>query len=103
MTLANLTQQAAFANAFPDPGPSSHPFGPPNLGQFNSLVARTVSPAAVSPQSNDDEGEEGGKRSSTAPSTGGRRRGGDPAAGTEEWTKKRKENHVRLEDSYDNV
>jgi len=92
-----------------DPGPSSHPRGPPNLGQLSALAVQ-ASPVSVqqSGQSHhDDGGDQSGSastskdgagspgQSSTPPVAHSRRGGRNPAIGTEEWTRQRKDNHVR--------
>jgi len=115
-TLSNLSQQASFVNAanaaaaqhaaaaagiqpgapgypgIPEPGPSSHPRGPPNLGQ--------VPPPTAGSQSNDDDdGEDGDKPSEQTPAPTGGRRGtrGGAAMGSDEWTRQRKDNHKEVE------
>ncbi|KAG6861810.1 hypothetical protein C0995_011691 [Termitomyces sp. Mi166 len=133
-TLSNLSaQQPPFPpGAFPphpgglpginDPGPSSHPRGPPNLGQL-SAVAMSASPAASAPQPpqipGQPEASEEERRAAavvaaaaaaaqvgaasevkpTAPSpTATRGRGGRSATmGSDEWTRQRKDNHKEVE------
>ncbi|KIK66214.1 hypothetical protein GYMLUDRAFT_38028 [Collybiopsis luxurians FD-317 M1] len=118
-TLSNLSQQASFVNAtnavaaqhaaavaglppgIPQPGapgfpalteagPSTHPRGPPNLGQM----------AVASPSKDEDgDGDDSEKSpSNSAPAAGGRRgaRGG-AAMGSEEWQRQRKDNHKEVE------
>ncbi|KXN83196.1 Centromere-binding protein 1 [Leucoagaricus sp. SymC.cos] len=106
-----------------DPGPSSHPRGPPNLGQL-SAVALQATPAAA--QAQRPEGSPSDERSvqqlqqaaqhvqaittntgdadkaatspgtpTTTTSAGGRRR--NPAMGSDEWTRQRKDNHKEVE------
>ncbi|EKM76629.1 hypothetical protein AGABI1DRAFT_115716 [Agaricus bisporus var. burnettii JB137-S8] len=105
-----------------DPGPSSHPRGPPNLGQL-SAVALQATPATV--QQSRPEGSPTDERtaqqlqqqvaqavqaatggspgdkppSPTSPgggsSSGSRRR--NPAMGSDEWTRQRKDNHKEVE------
>ncbi|KNZ75539.1 Centromere-binding protein 1 [Termitomyces sp. J132] len=132
-TLSNLSaQQPPFPpGAFPpphpagglpginDPGPSSHPRGPPNLGQL-SAVALSTSPAAAAPpppqipgQPDASEEERRAaaaaaavaqvtgtpelKASASAP-TSTRGRGGRSATmGSDEWTRQRKDNHKEVE------
>lgn len=101
-----------------DPGPSSHPRGPPNLGQL-SAVALQATPAPPQPPrpegSPTDErsvqqlqqaaqhvqavtsGSEGADKAVSSPTstTGGRRR--NPAMGSDEWTRQRKDNHKEVE------
>ncbi|TFK36570.1 hypothetical protein BDQ12DRAFT_706297 [Crucibulum laeve] len=131
-TLSNLSQQSAFqlpvhygatpaggASGLPginDPGPSSHPRGPPNLGQL-SAVAMQAAPASRSEgqqqdqqqqqqqqQQQDQEANNEMKEASPSASTGaptssgGRARGGRSAAmGSDEWSRQRKDNHKEVE------
>ncbi|KAF8181051.1 hypothetical protein BJ912DRAFT_854933, partial [Pholiota molesta] len=99
-----------------DPGPSSHPRGPPNLGQL-SAVAMQAAPVNVqhqgpppraddggvdqnlsagSPSAKEGEGGDGGQGSVSAP-TGGRRGGRSAAMGSDEWSRQRKDNHKEVE------
>ncbi|KAF9450752.1 hypothetical protein P691DRAFT_809583 [Macrolepiota fuliginosa MF-IS2] len=104
-----------------DPGPSSHPRGPPNLGQL-SAVALQATPAPT--QQPRPEGSPTDERNvqqlqqsqsvqsvgatvgtpektgstptpTSAASSGGRRR--NPAMGSDEWTRQRKDNHKEVE------
>lgn len=103
-----------------DPGPSSHPRGPPNLGQLSAVAmqatpappppgqqppadpSKPVSPTASAPppaQDNSVASTSAAQVTAPAappapPATGGRR-GRNPAIGTDEWTRQRKDNHVR--------
>ncbi|RDB23398.1 Transcriptional regulator CBF1 [Hypsizygus marmoreus] len=105
-----------------DPGPSSHPRGPPNLGQL-SAVAMSATPASASaprpaqipgqPQemeeaSEDDRRAAGQAASGSADMTEGtspgasttttRARGGRSATmGSDEWSRQRKDNHKEVE------
>ncbi|KDR78307.1 hypothetical protein GALMADRAFT_245424 [Galerina marginata CBS 339.88] len=103
-----------------DPGPSSHPRGPPNLGQL-SAVAMQATPATIQhqnlqqvPRQDDPNGEqaqnsgspsakdgESGSadpnQTSTPTSTGGRRGGRSAAMGSDEWSRQRKDNHKEVE------
>ncbi|KAG6836495.1 hypothetical protein H0H93_007524 [Arthromyces matolae] len=112
-TLSNLSAQPPFApgphpypppphpaGAIPginDPGPSSHPRGPPNLGQL-SAVAMSAAPApTAAPRPEDaDEGPASGEVKATASApTSTRGRGGRSATmGSDEWTRQRKDNHA---------
>ena len=137
-TLSNLSQ-APFGQQLPvhyaagasggglpginDPGPSSHPRGPPNLGQL-SAVAMQAAPVSVPPsQGQPGRPEEGAAPGSQVPnaagpstgateaagqantstqtasntSTGSRRGANRAAMGTDEWTRQRKDNHVRAQ------
>lgn len=87
-----------------DPGPSSHPRGPPNLGQLSAAAAAAVQTAAIptGPPGQEDEDPkkdfDDGDKSKAAPTSGtgsGRTRGNRTAAmGTDEWARQRKDNHV---------
>lgn len=88
-----------------DPGPSSHPRGPPNLGQLSAAAAAAVQTPAMPPGPPVQEDEEANKDSddgdkskgaSTSGTGSGRTRGNRTAAmGTDEWARQRKDNHVR--------
>lgn len=88
-----------------DPGPSSHPRGPPNLGQLSAAAAAAVVQTPTIPpgppiQEGDEENkdDDGEKAQVTSMSGGGsgRTRGNRTAAmGTDEWARQRKDNHVR--------
>lgn len=87
-----------------DPGPSSHPRGPPNLGQLSAIAAAAGQTPPV--PHTQDGGEDlsdtdGGEKPSIAPQSGpatsGRSRASRSAAmGTDEWTRQRKDNHVSI-------
>ncbi|KAF9054116.1 hypothetical protein BJ165DRAFT_685300 [Panaeolus papilionaceus] len=103
-----------------DPGPSSHPRGPPNLGQL-SAVAIQAPPLNVQQQQPhpqavprpEDSGEQmqNGAVGQPVPkdaqvppasapattSTGGRRGGRSATMGSDEWTRQRKDNHKEVE------
>lgn len=106
--LSNLAQNPGLFNAmaaaghlshpFPvgEPGPSSHPRGPPrNLDEL-SAVAMQSAPAA---NSNDEDGEDGDEAPPKPATTtsGGRRSRGGAAMGSEEWQRQRKDNHKEVE------
>ncbi|TEB33754.1 hypothetical protein FA13DRAFT_110575 [Coprinellus micaceus] len=127
-TLSNLSQnpfpsQAGIPVPYPpgapginDPGPSSHPRGPPNLGQL-SAVAMQQQPAqprpptegseapvsSAAPVSTQDAAGSPSADSSANGATGGSasattsRRGRNPAIGSEEWQRQRKDNHKEVE------
>ena len=84
-----------------DPGPSSHPRGPPNLEQL-SAVAMQAAPVKQQPQPprpEDGVPEPDGSESpagagTTTASTGGRRSARSATMGTDEWSRQRKDNHV---------
>ncbi|CAK5271202.1 unnamed protein product [Mycena citricolor] len=103
-TLSNLSGQ------FRDPGPSSHPHGPPALGHLPPAhlgmlgTGGMPNPPPTAPEG-DDEGDEddyvdkdgGLTDSGRKPSSGkGRGRGG-AAMGSDEWTRQRKDNHKEVE------
>jgi len=88
-----------------DPGPSSHPRGPPNLGQLSAAAAAAVQTPPIPAGPPVPEGEEADKegddpdnpKSGSAPGSG-RTRGNRPAAmGTDEWARQRKDNHKEVE------
>lgn len=97
------------APAMGDPGPSSHPRGPPNLGQL-SAAALQQQPApgpndpkapvsTGAPASAQDNGQGSTSAASSPNGTPGgtattSRRGRNPAIGSEEWQRQRKDNHV---------
>ncbi|KAJ4480911.1 hypothetical protein J3R30DRAFT_3462282 [Lentinula aciculospora] len=115
-TLSNLSQQAAFVNAsnaaaqhaaagtlphgipqptpfpgMPEPGPSSHPRGPPNLGQLTGMSA-----SQQSKDDDDGDGDQSPEPSTSMPTPNRRGRGG-AAMGSEEWSRQRKDNHKEVE------
>jgi hypothetical protein len=123
-TLSNLSQAAFPPQQLPvtqqlphhympnvsDPGPSSHPRGPPNLGQLSAVAASGA--AQGQPPMSDDlddlpsdgEGSTGKASglppaSATSSPTGRngatRSRGRASTMGSDEWTRQRKDNHVR--------
>jgi len=92
-----------------DPGPSSHPRGPPNLGQL-SAVAMQAAPVNVptgrqdgnaentstgSASAKEGETTEANQATTTTP-TGGRRSGRSATMGSDEWSRQRKDNHVGI-------
>ena len=86
-----------------DPGPSSHPRGPPNLEQL-SAVAMQAAPVKQQqqpppPRPEDGVPEPDGSESPAGPGTttasaGGRRSARSATMGTDEWSRQRKDNHV---------
>ncbi|KAH9931632.1 uncharacterized protein BXZ73DRAFT_77656 [Epithele typhae] len=104
-----LGQQPIPAGALPsEPGPSSHPRGPPNLGQLSALasVLQATAHAAPQPMGNDpndagqqsdgDDSSPDGDKGSPTKSSG--RRGGRSATMTnDEWARIRKDNHKEVE------
>ncbi|KAA1474126.1 hypothetical protein DENSPDRAFT_314258 [Dentipellis sp. KUC8613] len=105
--------------AISDPGPSSHPRGPPNLGQLSAL-ASAVQGMRAQAQEAEEEAEEGGEEGQGSPNSqqnqdqqqqqqeGGSAGGQQPAStsrprgrninmGSEEWARQRKDNHKEVE------
>ncbi|KAF7321083.1 BHLH domain-containing protein [Mycena chlorophos] len=106
--LSNLSQfqqaQAAAAAGFrvSDPGPSSHPHGPPPAGAFPHPILGSAPMTAGGTGSGDEDDEGDGdyvdKTPDGVPRKGGGRRGrGGAAMGSEEWTRQRKDNHKEVE------
>jgi len=92
-----------------DPGPSSHPRGPPNLGQL-SAVAMQAAPVIIQQHQQDsvpDQGQGVDREGSDSPSApgagtttanaGGRRSTRNTTMGSDEWTRQRKDNHKEVE------
>lgn len=101
-----------------DPGPSSHPRGPPNLGQLSAVALQATSAASqpLRPEGSvtdersvqqlqqaaqlvqavtggsDTADKTVGSPTASVTTSGGRRR--NPAMGSDEWTRQRKDNHV---------
>jgi len=97
-----------------DPGPSSHPRGPPNLGHLSAVALQATSQPRPESSASDERSVQQLQQaaqlvqavtsnSDTADKTvgsptasiitaGGRRR--NPAMGSDEWTRQRKDNHV---------
>ncbi|THH19158.1 hypothetical protein EW146_g1960 [Bondarzewia mesenterica] len=98
-----------------DPGPSSHPRGPPNLGQLTALAAAAGAGPPMSAtrqgmqEAEEDAEEERGEGlqqqsqpqsqpASNAPASSGRTRGGRGVnIGSDEWARQRKDNHKEVE------
>lgn len=90
-----------------DPGPSSHPRGPPNLGHLSAAAAAAghTPPASQHTQDGGDalsDTDIGEQPPSTAPqppsgTTGRSRAARSAAMGTDEWTRQRKDNHKEVE------
>ena len=94
-----------------DPGPSSHPRGPPNLEQL-SAVAMQAAPVKQQPQPPrpedgvpEPDGSESpaGQQLSTSASAVARRNARSVNTGSDEWTRLRKDNHVSVLFSLSNV
>jgi hypothetical protein len=83
-----------------EPGPSSHPNGPPSLGmpsQPSQPEASTSSPTLSQTQLSQADDVMKNLVASMASGSGGRRRSANPMVGTEEWRQQRKNNHVRVD------
>jgi hypothetical protein len=109
-TLAHQQMHYIPAN-ISDPGPSSHPRGPPNLGQLSAVAAAGA--AQGPPHEDMDEGPNDNeeirrvvKVVTNAPTAlagtpnvkngnAPRARARSAAMGSDEWTRQRKDNHVR--------
>ncbi|KAG2005661.1 hypothetical protein CC2G_002048 [Coprinopsis cinerea AmutBmut pab1-1] len=133
--LSNLSQYPQQGLQYPppagipginEPGPSSHPRGPPTLNQLTAAVAMQVAPTPVQGQQPPADGAgkpptqpapvptDPNAQASTsaqpaqpppqpapaatpAPTTTGGRRQRNPAIGTDEWARQRKDNHKEVE------
>lgn len=86
-----------------DPGPSSHPRGPPNLEQL-SAVAMQAAPVKQQPQPPRPEdgvpeptnGSESPAGVGTTATTAGGRKVRSVPTGSDEWSRQRKDNHVSV-------
>lgn len=87
--LSHLAQQSGFNPTFSinDPGPSSHPGGPPNLGN------QKKGEAEAAPQPEEPPSIPQGPN----PNLGARRSKSGAAMGSDEWTRQRKDNHKEVE------
>ncbi|KAK0480256.1 hypothetical protein IW261DRAFT_1476987 [Armillaria novae-zelandiae] len=102
--LSNLAQHQAFVGVVPgfpgpaisDPGPSSHPRGPPNLGQQKETEEGSDDGEAAAqlppPPENGPPINQGPN-----PNLGGRRSKSGATMGSDEWTRQRKDNHKEVE------
>ncbi|KAI0077019.1 hypothetical protein K474DRAFT_1684543 [Panus rudis PR-1116 ss-1] len=111
---------AQHQHAMGEPGPSSHPRGPPNLGQLAATAlqngapngppatsnVRTEIPDGPVAQSNDasgsqqgpgSPGQSGSEKGTPAKSSGGRRSGRSANMSNDEWARIRKDNHKEVE------
>lgn len=94
MFSAALSAAGHIPGAYPigEPGPSSHPRGPPpNLAQLGAAVMQQAAPAT---SQDEDDGEDGDNSAPAPTQTGGRRSRSGAAMGSEEWQRQRKDNHV---------
>lgn len=100
------SQQALALLSLAEPGPSSHPNGPPNLGQLSALAAAAGGSSAVPVPETQARASEGvksagaveapkGAETASAPPAPTRTRGARSAnMGSDEWARQRKDNHV---------
>ncbi|KAJ7607330.1 hypothetical protein FB45DRAFT_948080 [Roridomyces roridus] len=106
--LSQFTQGAPPPGAFrvSEPGPSSHPHGPPALGAGPNMLGTggmpNPPPAPHGEDGDEDDGEYVDKPESVEPpprkgSGGGKRGRGGAAIGTDEWSRQRKDNHKEVE------
>ncbi|KAJ6578824.1 hypothetical protein DFH09DRAFT_348272 [Mycena vulgaris] len=115
-TLSNLSQFSSGGTGpggfrVSDPGPSSHPHGPPNLGHLanvNMLGSGGMPnpPPPAAPGQDDDEGDDGeyvdkpdaSENPPRKASGAGKGRGrGGATMGSDEWSRQRKDNHKEVE------
>lgn len=79
-----------------EPGPSSHPRGPPSLGTMTSASAAQPSPTeGGAQQGSRDEDPQSDDPDKQKPASGGRRTGRSATMTNDEWARQRKDNHVR--------
>ncbi|OJT11302.1 Transcriptional regulator CBF1 [Trametes pubescens] len=98
-----------------EPGPSSHPRGPPNLGQLSAVATALQATAPQPPPSTEgappSASQDGGQpqdspepedgdspdteRPTSTGKSGGRRNGRSSTMTNDEWARVRKDNHVR--------
>lgn len=92
-----------------DPGPSSHPRGPPNLGQSLPIIPMHGSSQEMEEGASDGEDGANSASGGAGPSNGNggsSNTGGKPRAsraatmGSDEWSRQRKDNHVRATDFF---
>ncbi|KAK2460382.1 hypothetical protein APHAL10511_007547 [Amanita phalloides] len=99
-TLSNLAQAPPQPPLFPpisDPGPSSHPRGPPNLGQLSAVAIQAAPPSSPDEDSEPTPKDGSQPPASSSTATAGRRGARNAAIGTDEWTRQRKDNHKEVE------
>jgi len=99
------SQQALALLSLAEPGPSSHPNGPPNLGQLSALAAAAGGSSAAPVPETQARPSEGVKPAGEVPKGADspsavppptRTRGARNAnMGSDEWARQRKDNHVR--------
>ncbi|KAH9834475.1 uncharacterized protein C8Q71DRAFT_143685 [Rhodofomes roseus] len=98
-----------------EPGPSTHPRGPPNLGQLANTALQNAPPPGQQPTMRvsqepaplsagganggllDDDQDETDKSGSTGKPASARRGGRNATMTNEEWTRQRKDNHKEVE------
>lgn len=82
-----------------EPGPSSHPRGPPNLGNINTGASPNEQISHGSDGQDVPQSPGAGPSSpndSDKPKTAGRRTGRSATMSNDEWARQRKDNHVRV-------
>ena len=84
-----------------DPGPSSHPRGPPNLGQLSAVAMQAESvnvqpPPPQPPQPPPQPRPEDVAPDQSQTASTSRRGGRSATMGTDEWSRQRKDNHVGI-------
>jgi hypothetical protein len=102
----SLAQSQSNPFSHGDPGPSSHPRGPPNLGQLSAVASQSTPMTAptgnLSREQEQDDGSDGDEDNKdtqhSPPPTIGKRSARSATLGSEEWTRQRKDNHVSLMD-----
>ncbi|GJE89040.1 bHLHzip domain-containing protein [Phanerochaete sordida] len=84
--------QGQYAQPGMEPGPSSHPRGPPNLGGM-------ASSSNVPPSGSDGDSDHGDQSpdGDKPKSSGGRRAGRSATMSNDEWARQRKDNHKEVE------
>jgi len=103
-------QQALALLSLSEPGPSSHPNGPPNLGQLSALAAAAGGSSAVpvpeTPRTSESaksavtgDTPKGAESTSAPPAVPATRTRGARSAnmGSDEWARQRKDNHKEVE------
>jgi hypothetical protein len=108
--LANLAQLASFSSAnlpsnsqvpiqpYPmhisEPGPSTHPHGPPNLGQRPAAAGQSQSSEPENEKEKPTDSAQSKSQSTNSTTTGRSRNANRAAMGSDEWARQRKDNHV---------
>jgi hypothetical protein len=79
-----------------EPGPSSHPRGPPDLGEIGGPPQQQQQQQQQPMQGSDDmeDGDLLDENGMSGGSAGGRRGSRSATMSNDEWTRQRKDNHV---------